>query len=100
MAEIAPIVGLEAQFQVTRLLKIDDLLASVRRQLLKQLQANLLALIQTEQSPHDYICADRLQNLDETCLAAIIEKPRANSAASSASSQFFIQRLCCIIQQL
>lgn len=100
MAEIAPMVGLEAQFQVTRLLKIDDLLASVRRQLLKQLQANLLALIQTEQSPHAYLCADRLQNLDETCLAAIIEKPRANSSASSASSQFFMQRLCCIIQQL
>jgi hypothetical protein len=100
MAEIAPMVGLKAQFQVTRLLKIDDLLANVRRQLLKQLQANLLALIQTEPSPHDYICAERLQNLDETCLAAIIEKPRANASASSASSQFFIQRLCCIIQQL
>lgn len=100
MAEIAPTVGLKAQFQVTRLLKIDDLLANVRRQLLKQLQANLLTLIQTEQSPHDYVCADRLQNLDETCLSTIIEKPRANSAASSASSQYFIQRLCCIIQQL
>jgi hypothetical protein len=100
MAEIASIVGLEAQYQVTRLLKIDDLLANVRRQLLKQLQANLLALIQTEQSPHAYLCADRLQNLDETCLAAIIEKPRANSSASSAASQFFMQRLCCIIQQI
>jgi hypothetical protein len=100
MAEIAPLVGLEAQYQVTRLLKIDDLLASVRRQLLKQLQANLLALIQTEPLPYDFICADRLQNLDETCLATIIEKPRANASANSASSQFFIQRLCHIIQQL
>lgn len=98
MADIAAAVGLEAQYQVTRLLKIDDLLASIRRQLLKQLQANLLALIQTGQVPHDYLCVDRLQNLDETCLTALIEKPRANASAGSA--QFFIQRLCHVIQQL
>lgn len=97
MADIAAAVGLEAQYQVTRLLKIDDLLASIRRQLLKQLQTHLLALIQTDQSSHDYVSADRLQNLDEACLAAIVEKPRANAASNA---QFFSQRLRRIIQQI
>ncbi|PSN16134.1 hypothetical protein C7293_04155 [filamentous cyanobacterium CCT1] len=96
MAEIAAAVGLEAQYQVTRLLKIDDLLANIRRQLLQQLQTNLLALMQTEQLSHGYVGADRLQTLDETCLAAIVEKPRANAAGN----EFFSQRLCSVIQRI
>lgn len=102
MAEIAIEIGLEAQYQVTRLLKIDDLLAAIRRQLLQQLKTHLLDLVKTtemaNETPH-YLCADRLQNLEEHHLATIIDKPRANSQISNAFNSFFIQRLCRVIHE-
>ncbi|NJL46410.1 MAG: hypothetical protein HC929_01405 [Leptolyngbyaceae cyanobacterium SM2_5_2] len=96
MADIAIAVGLSAQWQVTRLLKLDDFLASIRRHLLKHLKVRLLDLIQSEEFTHDYLSIERLQNLEDEQLTPIIDKPRANSPANS----LFIQRLCHIAQQV
>jgi len=95
MAEIAIAVGLSAQWQVTRLLKLDDFLASIRRCLIKHLKDRLLALIQSEEFTASYLNSEQLQTLEAEHLTAIIDKPRANSPANS----FFIQRLCYIAQQ-
>jgi hypothetical protein len=99
MADIAVAVGLSAQWQVTRLLKLDDFLATIRRQLIKHLHDQLTTYIQSEEFTDGYLCTNRLQHLDETHLAALIDKPRANSTANGSSSHFFMQRLCNIIQQ-
>jgi hypothetical protein len=101
MKDIAAEVGLKAQFEVTRLLKVDDFLANVRQHILKQLRDSVVELAQ------EYACPDRLQNLDKRVEAVlneqidqIITKPRANSSACCSAKSLFIQRLCRIIQRL
>ena len=96
MAEIAIAVGLSAQWQVTRLLKLDDFLASIRRYLVNHLKHHFLNLIQSEELGDDSLTIEQLQNLEGDHLKSIIDKPRANSPTNS----FFIQRLCHIVQQL
>ncbi|MBE9139139.1 hypothetical protein IQ254_18385 [Nodosilinea sp. LEGE 07088] len=100
MAEMVPELNLDAQFQVTRLLKVDDFLANIRRQLLRQLKDRFSGLSHRKELFHDYRCADRLQNLDENHLAPLIKKPRANASGNSTSNSFFLQCLCNVIQQL
>jgi hypothetical protein len=95
MEEVADKVGLQAQWQVTRLLKIDDFLAHIRRNLFTQLKGNVLAQLQGEDCHSHCLCVTRLQNLEEEHLIPLIDKPRSNSSTNS----LFLQRLCYVIQQ-
>lgn len=71
MGEIAPLIGLDAQYQVTRLLKLKAFRADVRHHLLEQLRHSVLHLAK------EYAHPDRLQRLDQEIdllLDAEIEK--------------------------
>lgn len=95
MTQIALKLGFSAQSQVTRLLRMDDFCATVRRQLIKHMKDRLLSLIQQEEGIHGSFTAEQLQNLDENKLATIIAKPRIGSQAG----EFFRQHLCHVIQK-
>ncbi len=87
MGEIAPLVGLEAQYQVTRLLKLKAFRADVRHHLLEQLRHSVLRLAK------EYAHPDRLQRLDQeldTLLDAEIEKMVEGCPIQSV----FAKRLC------
>lgn len=97
MGEIAPLVNLKAQFQVSRLLKLKELRADVRREMLKMLRDRVLALAQYYANP------EQLQNLDriiETLLDEEIERvmqeaeAEANIAKNRSTNSQFSSSLC------
>lgn len=91
MGEIAPLIGLDAQYQVTRLLKLKAFRADVRHQLLEQLRHTVLQLAKAYAHP------DRLQRLDQEIdllLGAEIEKVVEGCPIQS----MFAKRLCQQIQ--
>ncbi|MEE3719198.1 hypothetical protein V2H45_20850 [Tumidithrix elongata RA019] len=98
MAEIARDLSLKAQYQVSRLLKLKELRADIRREILSNLQKQVLVLAQTYADPQ------RLQTLDalvEVTLEEIIDKELLEEAESETQSarghplaSLFAQRLC------
>ncbi|MBF2020049.1 MAG: hypothetical protein IGR93_08100 [Hydrococcus sp. C42_A2020_068] len=93
MGEIAPVVGLQAQYQVSRLLKLKEFRADIRQQMLKDLRDRTLETAMTYTHP------DRLQKveaaLDEQIAATIEEaETEASIAKNRSSSSLFAQRLC------
>lgn len=92
MGEIAPLIGLEAQYQVTRLLKLKAFRSDVRHHLLEQLRHSVLHLAK------EYAHPDRLQRLDQeidTLLDAEIEKVVEGCPIQSV----FARRLCQQIEE-
>lgn len=92
MGEIAPLIGLEAQYQVTRLLKLKAFRADVRHHLLEKLRHSVLHLAK------EYAHPDRLQRLDQEIdrlLNAEIEKVVAGCPIQSV----FARRLCQQIEE-
>jgi hypothetical protein len=100
MKEIATEVGLKAQYEVTRLLKLDDFLDDIRCNLLKKIKEEILSVTQNEEIHSYYMSPEKLQDLDEEKLAPLIVKPRSNSSSNTLESSLFIQRLCTVIQNL
>lgn len=101
MTAIAVELGLKAQYEVTRLLEIDNFLASVRQHTLKYLRNRVLELAQ------EYANPDRLQHLEEKIeailneqLDRILPKIRANSPDHYLAENLLVQRLCLIVQRL
>jgi hypothetical protein len=97
MGEIASQVGLQAQYQVTRLLKLKEFRADVRQQLLLNLRDRIL------EKAKDYTDPDRLQALDqqiETALdeqiATVMQQAEAETsvAKNSPLASLFARRLC------
>jgi hypothetical protein len=97
MGEIAPLVNLKAQFQVSRLLKLKELRADIRREMLKMLRDRVLALAQYYANP------EQLQNLDriiETLLDEEIDRvmqeaeAEANIAKNRSTNSQFASSLC------
>jgi hypothetical protein len=87
MGEIAQQVGLQAQFQVSRLLNLKAFRDDVRHQMLQQ----LLALIQAQAA--DYVSADRLQQFDqqiEQALAEQIDSLIQEAAAQAQSPKGYV----------
>lgn len=68
MGEIAANVGLKAQYQVTRLLKLKSFRADIRQHLLMNLRDRILELAQ------DYTNPQRLKNLDQEIEKALDEQ--------------------------
>jgi hypothetical protein len=102
MGEIAQELGLQAQYQVTRLLKLKEFRADVQQQLLCLLRS--LVFIQAE----NYTSVARLQSLAEQIEAAIAEQitkviAEAESAVHISKNRptinLFAQRLCRYLDQ-
>ena len=97
MTEIASFIGLKAQYQVTRLLKLKDLRADIRQNMLQKLRDRTLA------KAVNYAVPEQLQQLEQKVEAALEEQidtviAEAESEASAANniapSSLFSQRLC------
>lgn len=97
MSEIAPIVGLKAQFQVTRLLKLKEFRADIRQRMLEALGSRIRNVALS------YVAPESLQTLDRQVQAALeqqVEEKVIQPAAAEAStanrpfSSLFTQRLC------
>lgn len=97
MTAIAQQLGLRGQDAVTRLLKLKDFRADVRRHMLKHLQSHVLEEAQA------YCDPDRLQQLDDRVEAALNEQletlmeeeaKRAQTAKTCLSVSLFSQKLC------
>jgi hypothetical protein len=96
MAEIAPFVGLQQQYQVARLLKLKQFRADVRQHLLTHLNQRIRELAEEYSDP------DRLRSLDrqiEEALSEQIDKMLTEAEAETFTSKcriksLFTQRLC------
>ncbi len=100
MTQIAEPMGLQAQYQVTRLLKLKELRADVRRQLLIHLRDR----VQTK--AREYLEADhplQLQQIDQQIEAALNElidsqmqkaQVEASVAQNKPQTNLFARRLC------
>jgi hypothetical protein len=98
MGEIAAQVGLTAQFQVTRLMKLKEFRASVRQLLLQKLRDRVIEKVKT------FTDSARLQSLDrqidlalEEKISTVMQQAEAEAVASKSRSQpisLFSQRLC------
>lgn len=97
MGEIATHVGLEAQFQVTRLMKLKEFRASIRQHLMTLLIQKVLEIAQL------YTHTSQIQSLDQQIEAALDEQistlmQQAEAEAAVAKQQpltsLFSRRLC------
>ncbi|MCU0533500.1 MAG: hypothetical protein MUD14_06355 [Hydrococcus sp. Prado102] len=97
MGEIAPLVKLNAQFQVSRLLKLKELRSDVRQEMLKALRDRVLELAQYYANP------EQLQNLDRTIEMLLDEEidrvmqeaeAEANIAKNRSTNSQFASCLC------
>jgi predicted RNase H-like nuclease len=98
MTEIAPLVNLKAQFQVSRLLKLKSFRADIQQQLLVQLRYRVI------EEAKAYTSSERLQALSQQIEEAIGEQvseviqEAATEAATSTRNQsltsLFAKRLC------
>jgi len=97
MCEIAAEVGLKAQFEVTRLLKLKEFRADVRHYLLQTLQAKVTELAA------EHINLDRLIALDREISNALAEQvdlllrdaeTDAKTSKSYTTGTLFSRRLC------
>jgi hypothetical protein len=100
MGEIAQLVSLQAQFQVTRLLKLKSLRADVRQLLLVQLREyRVFDQAKAYTNPERLETLQKIEEaLDEQITAviqeAVIEASTANTAKNQITSSLFAQRLC------
>ncbi len=97
MSEIASVVGLKAQFQVSRLLKLKEFRADIRQKMLSQLRE--LTLVQAAK----YAIPQQLKQLEqqveialEEQITALIQEAEAEASTANNSypSSLFTQRLC------
>jgi hypothetical protein len=95
MSEIASAIGLEAQYQVSRLLTLKELRTDIRHRMLQILEP----IVRSQAM--DYVEPDRLQCLDRalaTALAeqvdALIQQTELNIAQNCVAESFFAKRIC------
>lgn len=103
MGEIAATVGLQAQYQVTRLLKLKSFRADVRHQLLGMLRQRILEVAKS------YIPPEQLQKQDKQIEEALSEQiniviqeaeTEASMAKSHLASSIFSQKLCSYLDKM
>lgn len=97
MAEIAIKVGLQAQYQVTRLLKLKSFRAEIRHQLLEMLRDRIFTAAKSYISPEQLEKQDKQieEALDEQINAVIQEaETEASMAKKHSVSSLFSQKLC------
>jgi hypothetical protein len=103
MGAIADQVGLQAQYQVTRLLNLKAFREDVRHQMLALLQAQVRSQVEKFMDP------DQLKVLDEKIAIALNEQVESMMEAAAAQAQtpkdyakgsLFAERLCTYLDQL
>jgi len=103
MGEIATQVGLKAQFEVTRLLKLKEFRTDVRHYLLQALQASVRDLAA------EHMDLERLTALDNEIAAALAEQidsllrdaeSEAKTTKSYTTETLFARRLCLYLDSL
>lgn len=101
MSEIAPQVGLTAQYQVSRLMSLKDLRVNIQQRLLQLLRDRIFNIAKT------YVAPQRLQNLDQDLdqqiavalneqITKLIKQAEDESAVAKNSplKSLFARRLC------
>ena len=97
MGEIAPLLGLKAQYQVSRLLKLKEFRADVRQKMLQQLRERTLAKATNYAAPH------QLEQLEQKVEVALEEQigqvmqsaeAEASIAHNSSPASLFAKYLC------
>jgi hypothetical protein len=105
MSDIAPIVGLQAQYQVSRLLKLKELRADVSQKMLKALLDSILEQVQslTESECSPTLDAKQIEvALDEEITKIIHEaeiESEVNSNRNKPFQSLFSRRLCHLLNQ-
>ncbi|HEY9601963.1 MAG TPA: hypothetical protein V6C85_10160 [Allocoleopsis sp.] len=100
MTEIAPIVNLQAQFHVSRLLKLKSLRGDIQQQLLLQLRDRIFEYAQAYTSPerlqtfHQLIEQALEEQISHFIQEAATEASTATIAKNKIISSLFAQRLC------
>jgi hypothetical protein len=107
MTEIAVEIGLKAQYEVTRLLKLKEFRADVRHKLLNYLRQYVLDKAQS------YLDLDRLSHLDQQIdlalseqIDALLQQDEAKAttpkgyATSNAARNLFAQQVCRYLDQV
>lgn len=97
MGDIAPQVGLRAQYQVTRLLKLKDLRAEVRRRLILEIRDRVLAEAKTYADPTQLQVLDRqIEAAIEEQVAEVIQEVAAEAsiARNRPTRSLFARQLC------
>lgn len=100
MTEIAPIVNLQAQFHVSRLLKLKSLRGDIQQQLLIQLRDRIFEYAQAYTSPerlqtfHQLIEQALEEQISHFIQEAATEASTATIAKNKIISSLFAQRLC------
>lgn len=106
MTEIAPLVNLQAQFHVSRLLKLKSLRGDVQQQLLVQLRDRIFEYGQAYASPerlkafHQQIEQALEEQIANFIQEAATEASTATIAKNKITSSLFAQRLCRYLDQL
>ncbi|BBC26953.1 hypothetical protein [Pseudanabaena sp. ABRG5-3] len=103
MSEIATAVGLEAQYQVTRLLKLKELRADIRREILGSLREQVMELVKFYTDPTKL---DQLDQKLEVILEELVTEEMELAEAESIKSKGiplrsrFAIKLCQYLQQV
>ena len=102
MSSIAQIIGLQAQYQVTRLLKLKDFRADVQRQMLILLSSSILDRATVYATPQNLSTLSQKVStaLDEQITEMIQLASAESSTANRSDKSLFAQRLCKILAQL
>jgi hypothetical protein len=97
MGEIAPQIGLQAQFQVTRLMKLKEFRASVRSKLLQMLLQSVIDKAKTYATPlHLHQLNQQIAAALDEDIAVIMQQSEAEAAVAKHCplKSLFAQRLC------
>lgn len=102
MSQIAPVIGLKKQYEVTRLLKLNELRADIRQQLLLILRSRVLELAE------NFADSSRLQDLDNklevildeqiSTLIQEIESEAKNPVRNQPLRSLLARRICSYLQ--
>ena len=106
MTEIAPLVNLQAQFHVSRLLKLKSLRGDIQQQLLVQLRDRIFQYAQAYTSSerlkvfHQQIEQALEEQITNFIQEAATEASTATIAKNKIISSLFAQRLCRYLDKL
>ena len=101
MGKIAPLVGLKAQFEVTRLLKLKEFRQDVARKMLTELSDRILTMAAHYQAPE--ALKQRAKQIEvalEQQIGTVIqEAEKEASIANSTAKSLFVQYLCAYLHR-
>lgn len=103
MAEIASLVGLQAQYQVTRLLKLKEFRSDVRQQMLKLLRNWVLDKAKAYADPEQLqTLSERVDKALDEQITAIIQQAEAEActAKKTPEKSLFTEKICQHLQEL